>query len=172
MFRKADAEQAKSTGGMLALVPSAATATRLVVNDPKAEPIEELHLTLAYFGQDVRGLYSSVSAEMLMRDVAEAFPPIQAKAMGHALFNPSGDEPCAVYLIGDNDYLPELYHTVQDLLHTSYDMPRQHTPFIPHVTGGYDLPISKLGYDGPVTFDLITLKWAGESYIAPLSGVI
>ncbi len=168
-MKTADAEQAKSTGGMMALVPTPETAARLVVEG--GEPIDDLHLTLAFFGSDVRGYFSSTAAEMLMRDVAEAFPPIQAKAMGHALFNPSGDEPCAVYLIGDNDYLPEMYRTIQDLLSTNYDMPRQHTPFIPHTTAGYGVPISKLEYDGAVTYDMLLLKWAGESYIAPLQGI-
>ena len=165
MTKIADAEQSKRTGGMLALYPTPESAELLLVDHPNAEPIEDLHLTLAYLGEDVSGYYSPAMADEIAYRPPEEFPPIQAKVMGHATFNPDGEEPCAVHLVGDNDYLPDLYIVGQTLLHANYDLPRQHTPWIPHVTGGYDMTAADLSYTGPIEFDMIAVTWGSEMYV-------
>ncbi|QGJ94880.1 RNA ligase [Gordonia phage Stormageddon] len=162
MERTADAEQAKRTGGMVALYPTPQSAARVLVAG--GEPIEDLHLTIGYLGEDVSGYFSPVEAANAAFGVAQNFPLIQAKVMGHATFNPDGDEPCAVHLVGDNDYLPELYQFVQSHLHANYNLPRQHTPWIPHVTAGYGLTAADLSYTGPIEFDRVQVNWAEEVF--------
>lgn len=169
MKKSADAEVAKQLGGMIALVPSAESVAKLLIDG--GEPAEDLHLTLAYLGEDVSVFDSSLGAVDAARAVADSSPAIYAKAMGHATFNPSGDEPCAVYLIGDNPYLPELKSIVMDTLDSFYEMPYQHTPWIPHVTAGYDFEAADLEYTGPVVFDAVVATWSGEQHIFPLFDV-
>ena len=172
MQKSADAEQAKSTGGMVALYPTPESAAKLLI--PGGEPIEDLHLTLGYLGEDVRDLYSSVAAQMIVSDAAEWTPVLTARVFAHATFNPdeyAGREPCGVYLVGDNKRLPNLYAEVQDGLAGSYELPEQHTPWIPHITAGYGLRAADLSYVGSIDFDLLVLKWAGEEYTHQLAGV-
>lgn len=188
------------TGGMIALVPSNDSLVNLVV--PGGDPVTELHLTLAYLGDDVTGwepgyadaidsiaqalvnrqydLYvQKVKAEAAGQDWQPPTPdntylgpgqqgPITCNVFAHAVFNPNAtedgpgpDEPATVYLIdgtGDRDQLNTLQETVcyqvRDALGT-IEFPEQHRPFVPHITAGYNLPITELSYSGPVTFDRI-----------------
>jgi hypothetical protein len=174
LYRFADAEQAKSTGGMVALYPREDDAHRLAI--PGGEPPEELHLTLAYLGEDVSGLDPTPIAHLVMQLAAQV-TVITARIMGHALFNPDGGgdpddpkEPCAVYLVGDTDQLPDLHEALlQGLSHVG-SIPAQHKPFIPHVTAGYSLPIAALSYTGPVLFDRLGLAFGGDTHFFPLLG--
>ena len=51
--RVADAEQAKKTGGMVALLPRSSDVDALLVSG--GEPPEDIHMTVVYLGEDVRG---------------------------------------------------------------------------------------------------------------------
>jgi 2'-5' RNA ligase len=136
------------TGGMVALIPSEQSANDLLVNG--GEPLEELHLTLAYLGEDVTAWDPEQRTAVLdhVRGWAQATPPIDADAMGWALFNPTGAndrEPCAVYLIS-GDGLPAAKGAMGDF-ETS-----EHAVFLPHITAGYGLKVDALSFIGPVTF--------------------
>jgi 2'-5' RNA ligase len=157
----ADAEQAKSTGGMIALLPSRQDAYQLVV--PGGEPIEDLHLTLAYFGEDVSA-FDPAELRARCEFLANSYGPQQCKVFGRAQFNASSPDACAVYLIGDNSTLTLLRDDVQDFSHALFQMPDQHEPFVPHVTAGYGLDPQQLTYEGPVLFDRIQLAWAGQDF--------
>ncbi len=166
----ADAEQAKSTGGMLALVPHVDDARWYSVDG--GEPVEDMHCTLYYFGEDVTGRdpYDLVVALDEFFDASRGFPAISARTFGHALFNPDGAndrEPCAVYLIGDNAHLVPLRDELVNII-TNWgggaEMPKQHEPYHPHMTAGYSIGLDKLTPPGPVIFDQVVLTWAGESY--------
>jgi hypothetical protein len=173
-LRVADAEQEKSTGGMIALYPRADDAYKLAV--PGGEPPEELHVTLAFLGDDVSGIDPTDLLNQLPQ-VLDNVTVITARIMGHALFNPDGGddpedpkEPCAVYLVGDSEQLPELHSDIMDLIRGYPSVPEQHVPWIPHVTGGYSLPIDALSYTGPVLFDRVGLAFAGNTKFFPLMG--
>lgn len=174
---KADAEQEKHTGGMVALYPRQDEVSKLVV--PGGEPPQDLHVTLAFLGDDVSGIDPGPLASHVDQ-LASKYTVITARIMGHALFNPDGGddpeepkEPCAVYLISDSEQLPELHSEVMsalDQLSVDFPLPTQHKPYIPHLTAGYSLPIAALSYTGPILFDRIGLAFAGHTQFFPLVG--
>src|SRR5436190_12807139 len=87
---RADVEQAKLTGGIVALYPSNVDAHALAV--PGGAPPEELHLTLVNYGQDVRGLTDVELRRRLDEMVADHPEPIDAEVFGHAVFNPNDEQ--------------------------------------------------------------------------------
>lgn len=102
--RPAGAESDRRTGGMIALTPSPASIEALQLEHPDAEPPAELHLTLHYIGPDVTGWDEQRTASV--REAAERAArsfegPVTARVWAHAAFNPDGENPCAVYLVGD-----------------------------------------------------------------------
>lgn len=169
----ADAEQAKRTGGMVALYPRADDADKLAV--PGGEPPEDLHVTLVYLGEDVSDLDPSDLHEALAR-VCETVTVITARVLGHAVFNPDGGgdgdkEPCAVYLLGDAAQLADLHADVLDAAHQSVRaLHPQHVPWVPHITAGYSMDPGQLDYTGPVLFDRVGLDFAGQTQFFPLLG--
>lgn len=166
LFRTADAEQAKSTGGMLALRPRSDFAEQLAV--PGGEPPDGLHVTLLYFGEDVTEMPGRAAIGHAVSGLGDRFSAISARIMGHATFNPDGGddgdkEPCAVYLVSDSDDLDELHSQLDDVVGQFMDMTGQHRPWLPHITAGYSLEASSLEYIGDVIFDRLVLEWAGQT---------
>lgn len=172
-IRLADAEQAKSTGGMLALYPRPDDAYKLAV--PGGEPVEDIHLTLAYLGEDIAGLDPSALGHAVA-SIVDNVTVITARIMGYALFNPDGGpdgdkDPCAVYLVGDSEQIPDLHNDIQHAVEENFpDAPPQHKPFIPHVTAGYGLDITELSYTGPILFDRVGFDFADNVHFFPLMG--
>lgn len=160
------------TGGMIALVPTDDHATRMAVTGGHAPA--DLHLTLAYLGDDVTGM-DDTTRNQLANDVA-AFaatsPPVDADAFAHAAFNPNGDkhDPCAVYVVNGvpTAHVDAARHAGTIALGDA--MPEPHPNFIPHVTAGYGIDASTLDYTGPVTFDRIRLALGNNVTDYPLSG--
>jgi hypothetical protein len=155
-------DEGPHTGGMIALVP--ADPDQLTVAG--GDPAEDLHLTLAYLGEDVTGWDDEQRAAVLdaVRQLAEVTPPVEAEVMGHAAFNPTGAndrEPCAVYLVS-GDMLPALKGEA-----AAFDV-SEHPVFLPHVTAGYGLTPDALSYVGPVVFDRLRVALADEVTDYPL----
>lgn len=173
LLRQADAEEAKKNGGMIAIYPRQDDAMKLAV--PGGEPIEDLHCTLAFLGDDVSQMDPTTLLEQLPQ-ILDPVTVITARIMGHALFNPDGGpdgtfEPCAVYLVSDSEQLPDLHDSVTELLaHSGMDIPTQHQPWIPHVTAGYSLPIEELTYTGQILFDRVGLAFGPHTQFFPLMG--
>jgi hypothetical protein len=163
-------------GGMIALVPSRDDAARLAVAG--GEAAEELHLTLAYLGEDVTGwppeLGPYIAAEL--RGLARhGGGPVTAQAFGHALFNPNGDhdqQPCAVYLVGDSAIIPALHATASKIAEIGPGAPAQRPVFVPHITAGYGIAVTALTYTGPVVFDRLRLALAGSITDVPLDSPV
>lgn len=165
---------AEHTSGMIALVPSVSDLARLGIDG--GEPAEELHLTLAYLGDDVTGWDADARADLVaeVQDRANG-GPITARVMGHAMFNPDGGpdgdrEPCMVYLVGDTDRIAPLRNDFASLTSHKINVPAQHEPFLPHITGGYGLAHDALTYAGPVTFDHIRVALGDDVTDYPLTG--
>lgn len=155
-------DEGPHTGGMIALVP--ADPGVLVVDG--GDPAEELHLTLAYLGDDVSDLDESGRAMILSdaRGVAEQMAPVEAEIMGHAAFNPTGAndrDPCAVYLVSGPG-LPDVKAAF-----AGHDT-SEHPVFLPHVTAGYGLAPGDLSYVGPVVFDRLRVALGAEVTDFPL----
>ena len=170
-FKEADAEQAKSTGGMLALYPTQDDALSLAI--PGGEPPEDMHVTLVYFGEDVS---DSPGADQdigrAIQGISDQFSVITARVFGHAVFNPDGAEgrePCAVYLLGSSQDLDDLHKQLENAVSEVWDCSEQHAPWIPHITAGYSAGPDSLGFTGDVQFDRIGLNWMGNTTWFPLT---
>lgn len=164
------ADQDYSTSGMVALIPSAEHLAALAVAD--GDPPEQLHLTLAFLGDDVdtwaEGVADAVR-ERMGALAADLTAGVEGAAFAHAVFNPDDAErdPCAVYLVnGDfslrDSVLAELSATLEDAF------PEQFPTFIPHVTAGYGLPVESLSYTGPVRFDRLRVAIGNDHTDYPL----
>lgn len=104
---------------------------------------------------------------------------LEASIFSHAIFNPNGDnghDPATVYLLdgtGDRMAIESLHDAilwgVRDALGTA-QLPEQHSPFVPHVTAGYGVPITELTYTGPVEFNRLRIALGDQIYDYPLGG--
>jgi hypothetical protein len=163
------------TGGMIALVP--ADPGSLAVDG--GDPADELHLTLAYLGDDVSQM-SNATREALKAHVAQIagdISPIDGHIMGHALWNPDGGpdgdrDPCSVYQLQNHPRISDVREWALDgaTRHLGADMPEQHPGFLPHVTAGYGITPDKLSVAGPVQFNAMRLALGNEVTDYPLSG--
>lgn len=161
------------TGGMIALVP--ANAADLAV--PGGDPVDELHLTLAYLGDDV-SIFTQDQRDALVREVmalAARSAWVTGNVFAHSLWNVDSDQfdPATVYEIGGADWpLQDIASAAQwvgeRVLGTAL-FPRQHFPFKPHVTAGFGTPITALTYTGEVQFHTIRLALGPDVYDYPLA---
>lgn len=124
-------DQAEHTGGMVALIPTTKDAAKLAVDG--GDPAEQLHLTLAYLGDDVTDWDDEIVAAVhevarkltdpaaVEDDDDQPVPadghdyrgpgqrdPLTLTVFSHSHFNPNGgpddQEPCMVYQFsGDGD---------------------------------------------------------------------
>ncbi|MGW4123628.1 2'-5' RNA ligase family protein [Nocardia sp. NPDC004711] len=149
------------TGAMVALIPAAEDAQRLAVAG--GDPVEELHVTLAYLGQAAD--WSPEQADAVRTAIADIAPtgPMTGEVWGWAQFNPDGDQPCAVYLVGADGLGDFRQAVLGALLDIDGPMPAQHDPFVPHLTAGYGLPVDQLTETGAVRFDRIRIAFAGQN---------
>lgn len=156
--RSADAEQARATGGMVALYPRVADAQKLVV--PGGEPLEDLHCTVIFLGEDVRGQDPTELTDF-MHYVSANFRPIEAKIFGSGVFNSTTTDPCVVYLVGGSPDLTPLFRQLKHFTEVHYPgTAEQHDPWIPHITAAYGAGVG-MSYEGPVLFDRLGLRWPG-----------
>jgi hypothetical protein len=168
VLRLADAEQARAAGGLIALYPRAVDAQTLAI--PGGEALEDLHLSLVDFGQDVRGFSDAELRRRLEALMAGPTHPIEAQVFGHAVLNPDhGPSGAAVvYLVGDSTDLASLRSRILQFSEQLSPPPIRHEPWLAHITASYGLSDVFLTYTGPVVFDRIGLSWAGHITYFPL----
>lgn len=136
-----------STDGMIALVPSAADAARLAVDG--GEPVDEMHLTIAYFPDATEMGDPAETAALVAEQVGG---PVTGEVNGHAMFHPGGDNPCAVYLV----QAPGLSAANQ-----VFAPPGDYDSYTPHITAAYN-PTAPLVETGPITFDRVRVAYCGS----------
>jgi len=161
-----------ANGAMVALVPSALDLERLALEG--GEPLDQLHLTLLYLGEADK--IDEPTRQALIdagRDTVLGWDSVDAEAFAPALFNPTGDEPCAVMLCSGAE-LAEFYETIMADVTELIDLPDDmHVPWQPHVTlrylsSGEDpgllgmTPSEWASRCGPVTFDRLRFAFGGE----------
>lgn len=178
----ASAEEAKRTGGMIALVPSDDDIERLTVDG--GEPAEDLHLTLVSLGDDVTTLDDE--ARDKITSIAQRYVNgvIDADAFAVNIFNPhkidSDGSPggCVVVGVGRGDGLVELRSNIVSALGglSGFELPEQHEPWVPHITLKYTSDFSDVGgltdRVGPVTFDRLRVALGPDVTDIPLSEVL
>lgn len=172
-YRQADAEQEKHTGGMIALYPRSDFAQMLAV--PGGEPIEELHVTLVFLGDNV-GYQSPDPLARACHQISDSYGEIAAEIFAHAVFNPDGNggkDPCGVYLVGHASDLTKIHEDAIQAAEQAFPIPEQHDPWIPHLTAGYASQdgAAQVGeYTGQVIFDRLGLAFAGQTQFFPFHG--
>jgi 2'-5' RNA ligase len=151
------------TGAMVALYPPADVAQQLA--QPGGEPVEQLHVTLAYLGQAV--MLSDI--DLLKQKVAEfaaRTAPISGTISGTGHFT-GGPEP-VTYASIDLPTLPAARERLVFDLNYVATPSREHG-FTPHITLAY-ADLNAAVPNLPVTFDTVSLVLAGERIDFPLSG--
>ncbi|MGW6456543.1 phage minor head protein [Streptomyces sp. NPDC055078] len=172
------------TGAMIALMPTAEDAERLVLNATGSEPAGELHLTLFYLGEGADwDEESRADLISLLRSRAQDLgEPIAARVFGANQWNADGDDPCWVWSVGDDRDRPQDAPTLDtarwtatyalEEMHRQPDLPTQHTPWQPHVCAAYTRSPSLLTAMnqrlGPIRFDRLRVAFAGEHTDIPL----
>lgn len=154
------ASAAKHSGAMIALVPSAEDCARLAIDG--YEPADVLHTTLVFLGDAANWSPEQRDALEQSVRVLDFTSPLSGTVMGHAQFNPAGNEPCAVYLVearGLSATQSCTYGAVADNIDLP-PIPEPYDTFLPHITAGYGLDASKLTEVGPIRFDRIRLSFA------------
>ena len=175
---------------MVALIP--ANPAALAVDD--GDPVEQLHMTLAYLGEvtewpeayrqavhavaaRVTGIAAEQRGEGDPEPLFTAQKPFRLNVFSHAVFNPNGDKAATVYLFdgdGDRTEVEFLAADVQGQLRNALgdvDFPQQHRPWVPHVTAGYGVPVDALEFTGPVVFDRIRVALGEEVTDYPLGPI-
>jgi SPP1 gp7 family putative phage head morphogenesis protein len=168
------------TGGMVALLPSAADVDRLAV--PGGELPDDLHLTLLFLGDGADipdGVRERIVAQvreqvgLLAGDGGVALP-VESDGFAISAFNPgSEDRDTAIVLgVGGADLQVVqrgIAHAVADV----YDYPEQHAPWVPHVTLTYsdDLGLVAELSDrtGPIVFDRLRVAFGDQVHDIPLA---
>lgn len=148
------------SGAMIALVPSAEDCGRLAIDG--YEPADVLHTTLVFLGDAANWSPEQRDALEVAVRALDFICPLSGSVMGHAQFNPSGDEPCAVYL-AEASGLSAMQSCTYGAIADNVDLPPIPEPydtFLPHITAGYGLDVSKLTEVGPIRYDRIRIAFA------------
>lgn len=157
------------TGAVVSLLPAPDEATRLVV--PGAEPVESLHVTLAWLG-DTDGDPSpqqsyEEAVEAVQAAIARATPGdvLSADGFAVAVFNPEGFDPDrdpATVLLLQSQSLADLRGLMQETVADLSDFP----VWFPHLTLGYSIaPLTDEQVAervGPITFDRVAVSYGSE----------
>lgn len=145
-------------------------AAKLAV--PNAEPPNALHVTLGYLNEQAADVSfaSRMVLQAQLRELDYLFPLV-GNAFARAEFNFDAQnerESCATLLV-QSQALLDAHEAVEKILAMSYSVSSS-TEFplwIPHITLGYNLPITAITADklGPVTFDSLKIGW-GDNLVA------
>lgn len=159
------------TGGMIALVP--VSPAQFAV--PGGDPVEQMHLTLVFLGEDVTDLPEVQSGGLKAAGarLAQQYGPVPARVMGHAVWNMDhAERPAAVYEIQNSPALDDLHRAACESGGAVLGMllPKQHEPFRPHVTAGYGIGTEAMTTNGTVTFDRVRVALGTEITDYPMTG--
>ncbi|WP_433731025.1 phage protease [Actinoplanes sp. CA-051413] len=165
------------TGAMVALIPTVEDAERLAVDG--GEPADQLHVTLAYFGE-AADLGSTGQQDIIdkVSSAANGLPVIPADVFSVNAFNPGEAEPdrdtCLVYGLS-GDMLDAVHDLIDEALWGA-PIPVQHRPWVAHLTAVYTDDLGKIadlaGRMGPVRFDRLRLAFGGQHVDIPLIGEV
>lgn len=173
------------SGGMIALMPTAADAKRLALKG--GEKPEDLHCTLAFLGDD-GSAFSEDAQAAVVESVRSMLPhyfsaPITANIFGISHWNAGGPSPSWVWSVGDSQETPRAlgmaHSAVTMALEESLtdavehpEIPPQHTPWVAHICAAYtgDLTLAKELEKrlGEITFDRVRVSFGAVDVDIPL----
>lgn len=165
------------TGAMIALMPAESDAKRLRISG--GEKTDNLHLTLFFLGEgdEWEEHYRESLINSVIDRVSESKPsPVKSRVFGVNHWNGDGDNPCWVLSVGDPREMEDDYSSLESIreivaaaledLHKDADIPKQFSPWIPHICMAYtdDLSLAKELQKrlGEVEFDRIRIIFGGE----------
>jgi 2'-5' RNA ligase len=158
-----------SAGVMVALVPPAEVAASLAVEG--GLPVEELHVTLAYLGQDID---DPEALATLVQAWALATPPLECSISGIGVFAPTvgSDGLPVTYASVDCADLPAARQRLVDLLTASGQPVATTHGFTPHMTLAYsdEIEADAASVVTSWTSESVVLFVGGERTAFPLSG--
>ncbi len=105
--------------------------------------------------------------------------PLTGNVFSFAIYNPNGDngfKPATVYQLDGTADRQDIEWLAMDMQNAARNaigsalFPKQHTPWLPHVTAGYGVPVSQLTYTGPVEFDRLRVAIGDDVTDYPLGG--
>jgi 2'-5' RNA ligase len=145
------------TLSMVALIPDVKHLPQLT--NPNGEPDYELHVTLTFLGpaidwsDEIRMEMCNVLQEITQRQSAPSGTPWAV-----ADINPGGEHACVAYLVEGGE-LENIQRLIRTRLAGRFEnIPKQHAPWVPHITVGYGLTpeeVSKRPIGKPITFSAI-----------------
>lgn len=167
----ADAGPDHSAGVMLCVRPD--SPERFILGS--GLPVEEIHLTLLYFGttEEFDGSAAQQATEVINAEIAPAFKPIRGEVTAVTTFGASGEDNPPLVLLVDAPGLTELQQDCQGRLRAalgSNHQPHSNHGFMPHLTLGYganeaDIEFAQSLVGQPVQFDNIEFVWGTESSV-------
>jgi 2'-5' RNA ligase len=172
------------SGGMIALMPTAADTKRLAL--PGGEAAADLHVTLAFLGDDGAAIddHTQGHLEEAVRLAVAGMGPLTVNLFGVAHWNGKSDGASWVWNTGDMKpptegvpSLEEMHEAVWAALElTEMEPPDQHCPWVPHICAAYtgDLTLVRELEKrlGPVTLDRVRLSFGARDVDIPLAGAL
>lgn len=157
------------TGVMLALYPDVAAAHAITALPGVTQPIDDIHLTLAFLGDTRETTLASKRQnliETLQQWAHDNGKPLSGTVNGMGRFyHAEDDETNAVYVSPDVPGLPDLRQSLCAVLEIAgFDYSQDHG-FVPHLTVAYvslEAPTPEMRIDTPIRFDSLTLAWGEE----------
>jgi 2'-5' RNA ligase len=162
MFETEKAEA--NTGAMVALYPSPDVAQQLAQEG--GEPVEELHLTLAFLG-GAAAIGEPEALKGLVQGFAAATPPLAGEIAGLGHFT-SGEE-AVTYASPDLPGLPGMRQCLVEALEEAGFGPSKEHGYIPHITLAYDHREPDVP-NVPLRFECLSLVLGDERTDYPLTG--
>lgn len=164
-----DALSDAQAGGMVALLPSTQDAERIAVDGDGAIPVDDLHLTLLFLGDD-GGSWADTDAGAMLLDLAQRVATDIGPITGE-LWQVGATSDVAMYLVGDDSgRLAELQAGL--VLVAGNQINEQRSPWVAHISTRYGSP-DTTGMDAartPVTFDRIRVSFGDQNTDFELTG--
>ena len=163
------------TGVMVALYPDGAAAKQIAAQKGVTEPLDQLHLTLAFLGDSTETALATNKAKVIAaikQWAAHKGQPLKGTMNGLGrFFHSEDDNTNAVYVSPDVPGLPEMRQSLVEWIEQSgFDYAQNHG-FTPHITVAYvplDAPTPPIRVESPIAFNQVTLAWGDERYDYPL----
>lgn len=163
-------------GAMVCLIVPA-DIRELLVKAGRKKDAEPDHVTLCYLGSDAGAIAERKNA--LIRNLAmlaASGPPVEAALGGFARFNASesSDGQDVIVALVDSPDFPPLHAAICEAVGDAGIDPNGDHGFIPHITIAYTPTEQRTPHIAiprtPVTFDALSLVWAGERIDFPFGG--